>query len=114
MLLKCEKSTNDVTPLQNPTDEMFTRVFCSITDIDVANKRIPHFDNRWDNVISDINITDEEVRHVIKLLDPNKAVGHDIISNKMLLAVRNAISKPLALLFGSSLQESWSSSPTVF
>jgi hypothetical protein len=34
-----------------------------------------------------------------------KAVGHDIISNRMLLAVKNEIAKPLSLLFNRSIQE---------
>jgi hypothetical protein len=35
----------------------------------------------------------------------NYAVGHDIISNRMLLAVKNEISKPMSLLFNRSIQE---------
>ena len=34
-----------------------------------------------------------------------KAVGHDIISNRMLLAVKNEIAKPLSMLFNRSLKE---------
>ena len=41
------------------------------------------------------------VKHVFT----NKAVGPDIISNKMLFAVRNEITKPLTLLFKKSLIE---------
>jgi hypothetical protein len=33
------------------------------------------------------------------------AVGHDIISNRMLLAVKNEIAKPMSLLFNRSIQE---------
>jgi hypothetical protein len=35
----------------------------------------------------------------------DKAVGHDIISNRMLLAVKNEIAKPLSMLFNRSIQE---------
>jgi hypothetical protein len=37
-------------------------------------------------------------------LNVDKAVGHDIISNRMLLAVKNEIAKPLSLLFNRSIQ----------
>jgi hypothetical protein len=36
---------------------------------------------------------------MISTLDANKAVGQDIISNKMLIAVKVQISKPLCMLF---------------
>jgi hypothetical protein len=39
------------------------------------------------------------------MLNVDKAVGHDIISNRMLLAVKNEIAKPLSLLFNRSIQE---------
>jgi len=38
-------------------------------------------------------------------LNVDKAVGHDIINNRMLLAVKNEITKPLSMLFNRSLQE---------
>jgi hypothetical protein len=38
-------------------------------------------------------------------LDANKAVGPDIISNKMLIAVKVQISKPLCMLFNKSLHQ---------
>ena len=42
---------------------------------------------------------------VIFTLNVDKAVEHDIISNRMLLAVKNEITKPLSMLFNRSLQE---------
>jgi hypothetical protein len=42
---------------------------------------------------------------IIHTLNVDKAVGHDIISNRMLLAVKNEIAKPLSLLFNRSIQE---------
>jgi hypothetical protein len=38
-------------------------------------------------------------------LNVDKAVGHDIISNRMLLAVKNEIAKPLSMLINRSLKE---------
>ena len=42
---------------------------------------------------------------VLSTFDVNKAVGPDIISNRMLYAVRNQIAKPLCLLFNTSLRD---------
>jgi hypothetical protein len=42
---------------------------------------------------------------MISTLDANKAVGPDIISNKMLIAVKVQISKPLCMLFNKSLHQ---------
>jgi hypothetical protein len=38
-------------------------------------------------------------------LNVDKAVGHDIIGNRMVLAVKNEIAKPLSWLFNRSIQE---------
>ena len=47
---------------------------------------------------------EQDVIDVLNVLDPNKAVGPDIISNKMLIAVKNEVAKPLCLLFNKSFQ----------
>jgi hypothetical protein len=40
-------------------------------------------------------------------LNANKAVGPDIISNRMLASVKEEISKPLCILFNKSLREKY-------
>jgi hypothetical protein len=57
------------------------------------------------NVLSDIEVCEQDVIDIISTLNVDKAVGHDIISNRMLLAVRNEIVKPLSMLFNRSIQE---------
>jgi hypothetical protein len=42
-------------------------------------------------------VSEQDVIDVLNILDPNKAVGPDIISNKMLIAVKNEVAKPLSL-----------------
>ena len=42
---------------------------------------------------------------MISILDANKAVGPDIISNKMFIAVKVQISKPLCMLFNKSFHQ---------
>jgi hypothetical protein len=41
-------------------------------------------------------VSEQDVIDVLNILDPNKAVGPDIISNKMLIAVKNEVAKPLS------------------
>jgi hypothetical protein len=45
------------------------------------------------NVLSDIEVCEQDVIDIIPTLNVDKAVGHDIISNRMLLAVRKLNSK---------------------
>ena len=49
-------------------------------------------------------MSEQDVIDVLNILDPNKAVGPDTISNKMLIAVKNEVAKPLSLLFNKSFQ----------
>ena len=68
------------------------------------NKVLPDFDCRCLNVLSDIEVCEQDVIDIISTLNVDKAVGHDIISNRMLLAVKNEIAKPLSMLFTRSLK----------
>jgi hypothetical protein len=57
------------------------------------------------NVLSDIEVCEQDVIDIISTLNVDKAVGHDIISNRMLLAVKNEIAKTLSMLINRSLKE---------
>ena len=108
MLLKSERPTNDVPPLRNPNDivtsnlsyegvekcEILNKYFCSITDLEDDGIDLPDFDDRGCNTITTIVVSEQDVIDVLNILDPNKAVGPDIISNKMLIAVKNEVAKP--------------------
>jgi hypothetical protein len=50
-------------------------------------------------------VSEQDILDMISTLDTNKAVGTDIISNKMLIAVKVQISKPLCMLFNKSLHQ---------
>ena len=51
-------------------------------------------------------LTPLEVNETIQLLDANKAVGPDLIHNKLLLASADYISEPLSIIFNKCLYES--------
>ena len=118
MLLKSERPTNDVPPLRNPNDiatsnlsyegvekcEILNKYFCSITDLEDDGIDLPDFDDMGCNTLTTIVESEQDVIDVLNILDPNKAVGPDIISNKMLIVVKNEVAKPLSLLFNKSFQ----------
>ena len=84
---------------------MLNDYFCSISDLRDDNKPLPEFDDRRINTITNIVVTDQDIIDVISLLDPDKAVGPDRISNKMLREVKLEIAGPLSALFNKSLTE---------
>ena len=110
-------SSNETPPLSDPQNdfklsyesiekaEIFNKYFCSISNLKDEIKVLPDFDCRCLNVLSDTEACEQDVIDIISTLNVDKAVGHDIISNRMLLAVQNKIAKPLSMLFNRSLQE---------
>ena len=68
--------------------EILNKYFCSISNLKDENKVLPDFDCRCLNVLSDIEVCEQDVIDIISTLNVDKAVGHDIISNRMLLAVK--------------------------
>ena len=117
MLIKNENSSNETLPLSDPQNdfklsyesiektEILNKYCSSISNSNDENKVLPDFDCRCLNVLSDIEVCEQDVIDIISTLNVDKAVGHDIISNRMLLAVKNEIAKPLSLLFNRSIQE---------
>jgi hypothetical protein len=118
MLLKSERPTNDLPPLRNPTDivtsnfsyegvekcEILNKYCCSIADLEDDGIDLPDFDDRGCNTLTTIAVSEQDVIDVLNTLEPNKAVGPDIISNQMLIAVKNEVAKLLFLLFNKSFQ----------
>jgi hypothetical protein len=47
-----------------------------------------------ENILSQVIVTEQEVIDMLCTLNANKAVGPDIISNRMLVSVKEEISKP--------------------
>ena len=85
--------------------EILNKYFSSISNLNDENKVLPDYDCKCLNVLSDIEVCEQDVIDIISTLNVDKAVGHDIISNRMLLAVKNEIAKPLSMLFNRSIQE---------
>ena len=117
MLIKSDTPSHDLPPMTDPDhnfklayegtekSDILNKYFCSISNLDGASKDLPEFDDRCLEFISQIVVSEQDVLDILSTLDVNKAVGPDIVSNRMLLAVRNEISKPLCLLFNKSLND---------
>ncbi|CAC5410238.1 unnamed protein product [Mytilus coruscus] len=72
----------------------YVTIDCGLND---ASKDLPEFEDRCFDFLSQIIVSEQCVLDIVSTLDANKAVGPDIVnvSNRMLFAVRNEISKPL-------------------
>ena len=80
--------------------------FAYISTLDDSHAVLPPFMELTDSVLDRIDISEEEIKDVIVNLDPNKASGPDLISNKMIKQVAGAIAKPLQIMFIRSSRES--------
>ncbi len=117
LLLKGEGCNNDFPPMRSPTDanpttfdnaqkgNLLNDYFCSISDLHDDDIPLPDFDDRGGNVLSSIPVILQDIIDVLSLLNPNKAVGHDSISNRMLKEVRNEVAYPISLLLKRSFDE---------
>ena len=116
-LLKNESSDNKTPPLHDPWNNMnlvyeneekcniLNTYFCSVTRLENENyKKLPDFDERGSETLCNIIVFEQDVVDIISTLNPNKAVGPNLISNKMLIAVKNEIVLPLSMLFNKSLK----------
>ena len=56
-------------------------------------------------MLDNIEITEEEIKDVIVNSDPNRARSSNMISNKMIIKIAAAITKPLYVIFIRSLYE---------
>ena len=78
--------------------------FCSVSNIDESSAQIPDFNIRNNNRLTDILITEQDIKDQIKVLQSNKAVGNDFISHIMLKGTCESIAKPLTYIFRNSIQ----------
>ena len=85
--------------------ECLNDFFYSISFIDDSAKDLPNFENRTDSILSNINITQTDVKDILSSLIVNKESGPDGISHRMLKITCHNIAKPLSMLFNISIQQ---------
>ena len=118
-LIKTNKNCETIPPLKvtsNDGEEKFffndiekanclNDYFISISSIsqNENNTALPYRSLKTINTLTNINITENEIKDIIDILNPNKSVGEDKISHKILKMTKCSISKPLSLLFNKSI-----------
>jgi hypothetical protein len=60
--------------------------------------------DRGPGILTEINVTEQDIDDIISCLDPQKASAPDDISHRMLIAAKNTICRPLWTLFNLSLR----------
>jgi hypothetical protein len=118
MLIKSNKEYSNIPPLQNIIQdegleevvyeddekcELLNKYFSFISSLEDANISFPDIEHRINNFLRDIVITTDEIVDIIKILNPSKASGPDIISHKMLNLCPEKIAVPLQIIFNKSL-----------
>lgn len=83
--------------------EVLNSFFAQNSTIDDSNATLPEFEAPDYNTLDQILITDDDVKEAIKLLNPNKAPGPDLISPKLLKEGAQQLIPPLRKLFNISL-----------
>ncbi|MCG7867669.1 MAG: hypothetical protein JAY74_15080 [Candidatus Thiodiazotropha taylori] len=115
--VKGNSKTSSVPPLcsQSPdgrvtihsTDEAkadcFNEYFASISSVNDEHASLPPFESKTNSKLSSIVIEENEIKDIIENLNPNKAIGPDFISNKMLKGTLHSVTKPLCILFNKIL-----------
>ena len=74
------------------------------TTIDNSSSNPSNISFETEESLSTFEIVSGDVVKIIRLLDPNKAHGHDEISIRMIKICSSLISKPLAILFRNCLE----------
>jgi hypothetical protein len=69
--------------IQQRECKLLNKYFSFISSLEDANVPLPDIELKTDNFLRDIVITTEEIIDIIKIINPNKASGPDIISQKM-------------------------------
>ena len=79
--------------------------FASITTLNDEHTKLPPFSKLTDNSLSGLNCTEHENETIIEGLKPNKAIGDNGISHKILKGVSKSVSKPLYIMMNRSCSE---------
>ncbi|CAC5374903.1 unnamed protein product [Mytilus coruscus] len=81
MLIKSDRPTHDIPPLRDPDQnfnlayegteksEILNKYFCSISNLDDANKDLPEFDDRCHDFLSQIIVSEQDVLDIVSTLD---------------------------------------------
>ena len=103
--------SNDIPPLETESETVysntkkanaFNNYFNSQSQITGEDDPLPNT-GQSQTLLPPFQLTVEEVTSVLKKLDTSKAVGPDLVHNKILVAAYPLIAEPLTILFNRSL-----------
>ncbi|PJE78200.1 hypothetical protein CI610_02867 [invertebrate metagenome] len=98
-----DTDSNSLATTDSEKANLLNKYFCGITSLDDSEHVLPFFPSRTNNTLSNIIVTQSEVKDVLKILKLGKASGHDGISHHMLKYTVESVCIPLTLLFNLSL-----------
>ena len=85
--------------------DCFDDYFASISSVNDEHIRLPTFEPKTNSKLSSITIEESEIKDITENLDPDKAIGPDFISNKMLIGTAHAVLKHLSILYNRILHD---------
>jgi len=85
---------------------VFNNFFSAQSTLENNDDETPNLAQSQGPILQNITLTATEVKTIINELDKNKAVGPDLIHNKLLFAAKNSITEPLTYIFNRCLTES--------
>jgi len=69
-----DKHFDDIVYDDSDKCELLNKYFTLISKLSEENKELPEFENRTDNIISNIQIRENEIEDILHTLDPKKSV----------------------------------------
>ena len=106
-------SSSDIPPIQfenkvyylsEEKADVFNTYFVNNSTLNGTDDELPILEESG-VILPQLVITEEMILDVIKNLNPNKAVGPDLVHNKLLIKGADVIAKPLEILLNRSLNE---------
>ena len=77
----------------------------AISNINEANTELPNLFPKTAYSLDSIHIEESEIKDIIRVLEVNKACGHDLVSHKMLKMTCETVTKPLHISINRPLAE---------
>ena len=99
-----DTETNMFAYTDNEKANVLNNYFCSISSLNDNDREAPDIQPRTDATLSNVSITEQDVRDILQTLKIGKASGDDSISHQMLKCTSETVSKPLTILFNYSLE----------
>ena len=101
-----DSATGEMEQSDKAKADLLNKYFCSISSVNDSDIDPPTLPLRANNNLTDINVTEDDAKDVLKNLKTGKACGSDNISHQMLKGTPNSISiyRSLSKIFNQSIE----------